>query len=77
MSTCLRILMSQQSIDRLGTSVSAAMGQRPYALISLEEAVAAQRTDADVAFMIRELHRRTAKRAHRKVGDVRRNGFSI
>jgi phosphoglycerate dehydrogenase-like enzyme len=55
MSNCLRILMSQQSIDRLGTSVSAAMGQRPYALISLEEAVAAQRTDADVAFISREV----------------------
>ena len=55
MSTCLRILMSQQSIDRLGTSVSDSMGQRPYELISLEDAVAAQRTDADVAFISREV----------------------
>ena len=55
MSTCLRILMSQQSIDRLGTSVSASMGQQPYELISLEDAVAAQRTDADVAFISREV----------------------
>ena len=55
MSTCLRILMSQQAIDRLGTSVSASMGQRPYELISLEDALAAQRTDADVAFISREV----------------------
>jgi phosphoglycerate dehydrogenase-like enzyme len=55
MSTCLRILMSQQSIDRLGKSVSDSMGQRPYELISLEDAVAAQRTDADVAFISREV----------------------
>ena len=55
MSTCLRILMSQQSIDRLGTSVSASMGQQPYELISLEDAVAVQRTDADVAFISREV----------------------
>jgi phosphoglycerate dehydrogenase-like enzyme len=31
------------------------MGQRPYELISLEDAVAAQRTDADVAFISREV----------------------
>lgn len=55
MSTPLRILMSQQSIDRLGPLVSAAMGGRPHELISLEAAVAAQRTDADVAFISREV----------------------
>jgi phosphoglycerate dehydrogenase-like enzyme len=55
MSTTLRILMSQQSIERLGASVSALMGPRPYELISLEQAVAAQRTDADVAFISREV----------------------
>ncbi|PIT83005.1 hydroxyacid dehydrogenase [Limnohabitans sp. 15K] len=47
--------MSRQSIDLLGASVSAAMGQFPFELISLEEAVAAQRTDADVAFISREV----------------------
>jgi phosphoglycerate dehydrogenase-like enzyme len=31
------------------------MGQRPFELISLEDAVAAQRTDADVAFISREV----------------------
>ena len=51
----VRILMSQHSIDRWGSSVSAVMGQRPYELISLEAAVAAQRTDADVAFISREV----------------------
>ncbi|WP_233204786.1 D-2-hydroxyacid dehydrogenase [Limnohabitans sp. 15K] len=55
MSSPLRILMSRQSIDLLGASVSAAMGQFPFELISLEEAVAAQRTDADVAFISREV----------------------
>jgi phosphoglycerate dehydrogenase-like enzyme len=55
MTPTLRILMSQQSIDRLGAAVSALMGQRPYQLISLEEAVATQRTDADVAFISREV----------------------
>lgn len=55
MSTPLRILMSRQSMDRLGAGVSAAMGQRSYELISLEDAVAEQRTDADVAFISREV----------------------
>ena len=55
MSTTLRILLSQQSIDRLGASISAVMGPRPYELIALEQAVAAQRTDADVAFISREV----------------------
>ncbi|WP_300557001.1 D-2-hydroxyacid dehydrogenase [Limnohabitans sp. Rim8] len=55
MSKPLRILMSQQSMDRLGASVSAAMGEHPYALITLETAVGAQRTDADVAFISREV----------------------
>lgn len=55
MTSTVRILMSQQSIDRLGAAVSALMGQRPYQLISLEEAVATQRTDADVAFISREV----------------------
>jgi len=55
MTPTVRILMSQQSIDRLGGSVSALMGQRPYQLISLEEAVPTQRTDADVAFISREV----------------------
>ncbi len=55
MNTPLRILMSQQSIARLGASVSVLMGQLPFELISLEEAVSAQRTDADVAFISREV----------------------
>jgi phosphoglycerate dehydrogenase-like enzyme len=55
MTKRLRILMSQQSIERLGASVSALMGLRPYELISLEQAVVAQRTDADVAFISREV----------------------
>jgi len=55
MNATLRILMSRQSIDRLGASVTAMMGQRPYELIPLDEAVAAQRTDADVAFISREV----------------------
>jgi phosphoglycerate dehydrogenase-like enzyme len=55
MNTSLRILMSRQSIDRLGPAVSVAMGQRSFELIALEDAVAAQRTDADVAFISREV----------------------
>ena len=55
MNTCLRILMSRQSIDRLGSAVSVAMGQRSFELIALEDAVAAQRTDGDVAFISREV----------------------
>ena len=55
MNTSLRILMSRQSIDRLGPAVSVAMGQRSFELIALEDAVAAQRTDGDVAFISREV----------------------
>lgn len=55
MNTVLRILMSRQSIDRLASSVSAVMGPRPHELISFEDAVALQRTDADVAFLSREV----------------------
>lgn len=55
MNTVLRILMSRQSIDRLAASVSAVMGPRPHELISFEDAVALQRTDADVAFLSREV----------------------
>lgn len=55
MTTPLRILMSQQSMDRLGSSVLTAMGEHPFELISLETAVVAQRTDADVAFISREV----------------------
>ena len=51
----LRILMSQQSIDRWGESVATLMERRPYELLSLEAAVAAKRTDADVAFISREV----------------------
>jgi phosphoglycerate dehydrogenase-like enzyme len=51
----LRILMSRQSMDRLGPAVSVAMGQRSFELIPLEDAVAAQRTDGDVAFISREV----------------------
>ncbi len=51
----LRILMSQQSVDRWGASVAAVMGRRTFELIPLEAAVAAQRTDADVAFISREV----------------------
>jgi phosphoglycerate dehydrogenase-like enzyme len=55
MNACLRILMSRQSMDRLGPAVSVAMGQRSFELIAFEDAVAAQRTDADVAFISREV----------------------
>ena len=55
MNTCLRILMSRQSMDRLGPAVSVVMGQRSFELIALEDAVAAQRTDGDVAFISREV----------------------
>ena len=55
MSKPLRILMSQQSMDRLGALVSDAMGDHPYELVSLEAAVGAQRFDADVAFISREV----------------------
>jgi phosphoglycerate dehydrogenase-like enzyme len=51
----LRILMSQQSIERWGASLAVRMGQRPHELISLEAATAEQRTDAHVAFISREV----------------------
>ncbi|MCO4089375.1 MAG: D-2-hydroxyacid dehydrogenase [Limnohabitans sp.] len=47
--------MSQQSIDRWGASLAARMGPRPYELMSWEAATAEQRTDADVAFISREV----------------------
>jgi phosphoglycerate dehydrogenase-like enzyme len=47
--------MSQQSIDRWGASLAARMGPRPYKLMSWEAATAEQRTDADVAFISREV----------------------
>jgi phosphoglycerate dehydrogenase-like enzyme len=53
--TTTRILMSQQSIDRLGSSVAAVMGQNAHELISLEDAVLAHRTDADLVFISREV----------------------
>ena len=55
MQSRVRILMSRQSIDRLAASVSAVMGSRDHELISFDDAVAAQRTDADVAFLSREV----------------------
>jgi len=55
MTEPLRILMSQQSVDRWAHSVSAVMGHQPYELMAFEEAVLAQRTDADVAFISREV----------------------
>lgn len=55
MTQTLRILMSQQSIDRFGASVKAVMGQNAYELLALEDAVLAHRTDADVAFISREV----------------------
>jgi phosphoglycerate dehydrogenase-like enzyme len=51
----LRILMSQQSIERWGASLAVRMGQRHHELISLEAATAEQRTDAHVAFISREV----------------------
>ncbi len=53
--TPLRILMSQPSIERWGASIAARMGPRPFELISLEAAIAEQRTDAHVAFISREV----------------------
>ena len=51
----LRILMSPASVAQLGSAVAEVMGARPYALLALDEAVATQRTDADVAFISREV----------------------
>lgn len=55
MTQPLCILMSQQSIDRFGDSVHAVMGHNAYELLALEDAVITQRTDADVAFISREV----------------------
>lgn len=54
-STVLRILMSPASVAQLGSAVAEVMGPRPYELLALDEAVATQRTDADVAFISREV----------------------
>lgn len=51
----LRILMSPASLKQLGGEVADVMGVRPYELLALDEAVAMQRTDADVAFISREV----------------------
>ena len=51
----LRILMSEPSRAQLGSAVTQVMGARPFELLTLEEAVARQRTDADVAFISREV----------------------
>lgn len=50
-----RILMSEASIAQLGEAVAHAMQGQAYELLALNEAVAAQRTDADVAFISREV----------------------
>lgn len=51
----LCILMSQPSIDRLGSAVAQVMGDRPHELLDIGTAVTCQRTDADVAFISREV----------------------
>ena len=51
----LRLLMSQSSIDQLGSAIAQRMAHRPHELLALETAVAMQRTDADVAFISREV----------------------
>ena len=50
-----RILMSEASIAQLGEAVAHAMQGQAYELLALNEAVAEQRTDADVAFISREV----------------------
>lgn len=51
----LRILMSAPSMAQLGSAVAEVMGAHPFELLALDEAVARQRTDADVAFISREV----------------------
>jgi len=51
----LRLLMSQSSIDQLGPAIAQVMAHRSHELLSLDTAVAMQRTDADVAFISREV----------------------
>ena len=51
----LRLLMSQSSIDQLGPAIAQVMAHRPHELLPLDTAVAMQRTDADVAFISREV----------------------
>lgn len=51
----LRLLMSQSSIDQLGPAIAQVMAHRPHELLALDTAVATQRTDADVAFISREV----------------------
>lgn len=50
-----RILMSEASIAQLGDAVAHAMQGHAYELLALNKAVAEQRTDADVAFISREV----------------------
>jgi phosphoglycerate dehydrogenase-like enzyme len=50
-----RILMSEASIAQLGDAVAHAMRGHAYELLALNKAVAEQRTDADVAFISREV----------------------
>lgn len=50
-----RILMSEASIAQLGDAVAHAMQGQAYELLALNKAVAEQLTDADVAFISREV----------------------
>ncbi len=50
-----RILMSEASIAQLSDAVAHAMRGHAYELLALNKAVAEQRTDADVAFISREV----------------------
>ncbi len=50
-----RILMSETSIALLGDAVAHAMQGQAYELLALNKAVVEQRTDADVAFISREV----------------------
>ena len=50
-----RILMSEASIALLGDAVARTMQGHAYELLPLNKAVAEQRTDADVAFISREV----------------------
>lgn len=55
MSKRVRILLSSQTLMRLRHDITRVLGGRPHELVDIEAAVAAGRTDIDLAFLSREV----------------------
>lgn len=51
----LRLLLSQQALLQWGAAIQAVLGSRPHELVTIEAAVAEQRSDLDLAFITRDV----------------------